>query len=67
MKNVYVILGRSTGCNGNIIHWTDTAYANKQKAFDACNEMNRAMQRHDSNYMAYVSGPIPLDETEELA
>nr|DAD57999.1 MAG TPA: hypothetical protein [Caudoviricetes sp.] len=67
MKNVYVILGRSTGCSGRIIYWTDTVYANRQKAFDVCNEMNRQMQGHDPNYMAYVSGPILLDETEELA
>lgn len=26
MKMVYVILGHSTGCNGNIIHWADSAY-----------------------------------------
>ena len=64
MKNVYVIAGRSTGCNGNIIYWTDTVYVNKQKAFDVCDEMNRTMQRHDPNYMAYVSGPILLDEEE---
>lgn len=67
MKNVYVINGHSTGCNGSIIHWTDAAYINRQKAFDVCNEMNQSMQGHDSNYLAYVSGPILLDETKELA
>ena len=50
MKNVYIIIGQSTGCNGNIIHWT---------------EMNQTMAEHDSNYKAYISGPILLDETEE--
>lgn len=67
MKYVYVILGQSTGCNGNIIHWTDTAYTNEQKAFNVCDRMNRVMRRGDSNYLAYVSGPILLDEREELA
>lgn len=66
MKNVYVIVGQSTSCNGNIIHWIDAVYVNKQKAFDVCDEMNQATQRHDPNYMAYVSGPILLDEMEEL-
>lgn len=65
MKNVYVIVGQSSGCNGDIIHWTDTVYVNKQKAIDVCDEMNRTMQQHDPNYMAYVAGPIPLVETEE--
>lgn len=66
MKNIYVIIGQSTDCNGGIIHWTDIAYIDKQKAIDVCNAMNEAMQRHDPNYMTYVSGPILLDETKGL-
>lgn len=66
MKNVYVIVGQSSGCNGGIIHWMDAVYVNEQKAIDVCDEMNRTMQQHDPNYMAYVSGPLLLYE-EELA
>lgn len=65
MKMIYVVQGRSTGCNGNIIYWTDSAYTDMQRAHDVCNEMNRSM-RNDPNYMAYVTGPIPLDETEKI-
>ena len=60
MKYVYVIMSQSTGCNGRIIHWSDAAYTDEQKAVDVCNEMNREMQQHDSAYLAYVTGPIPL-------
>lgn len=60
MKYVYVINGHSTGCNGSVIHWTDAAYDDKQKAVDVCNEMNQVMQQNDSAYLAYVTGPIPL-------
>ena len=59
MKLVYVVQGRSTGVNGNIIHWADCAYIDKQKAIDQCNEMNRSIE-NDPNYLAYVVGPIPL-------
>ena len=34
MKMIYVVQGHSTGINGNIIHWSDCAYINKQKAID---------------------------------
>lgn len=60
MKLVYVVQGHSTGMNGNIIHWADCAYTDKQKAFDQCDEMNRSI-KNDPNYLAYVVGPIPLD------
>lgn len=60
MKTVYIVQGHSTGCNGNIIHWADSAYINKQEALAQCDEMNRCM-KNDSNYLAYVTGPIPLN------
>ena len=60
MKMIYVIQGRSTGCNGNIIHWTDSAYTDEQEAMKQCNWMNRS-RKNDPNYFAYVTGPIPLD------
>lgn len=59
MKMVYVIQGHSTGINGNIIHWADCAYIDKQKAIDQCDEMNRSIG-NDLNYLAYVVGPLPL-------
>ena len=60
MKTVYVIQGHSTGYNGNIIHWADSAYFDEKEAHDRCNEMNRSV-KNDPNYLAYVVGPIPLN------
>ena len=37
MKMVYVIQGHSTGCNGGIIHWSDSAYFDEKEAHDQCN------------------------------
>lgn len=59
MDMVYVILGHSTGYNGNIIHWADSAYLDERKAYEQCNAMNRSIT-DDQNYLAYVVGPIPL-------
>ena len=53
MKTVYVIQGHSTGCNGGIIHWSDSAYFDEKEAHDQCNEMNRSV-KNDPNYLAYV-------------
>ena len=61
MKMIYVVQGHSTGINGNIIHWSDCAYINKQKAIDQCDAMN-CSNKDDPNYLAYVVGPIPLDQ-----
>ncbi len=60
MKYVYVINDQTTDCNGSIIHWSDAAYVDEQKAVDVCNEMNRERQQVDPTYLAYVTGPIPL-------
>ena len=60
MKMVYVIQGHSTGCNGGIIHWADSAYFDEKEAHDRCNEMNHSIT-DDPNYLAYVVGPIPLN------
>ena len=61
MKMVYVVSGHSTGCNGGIIHWTDSAYTDKQEAINRCHAMNECCIKNDQNYLAYVVGPIPLD------
>ena len=60
MKMVQVIQGHSTGCNGNIVHWADSAYFDEKEANKQCNEMNRSV-KNDPNYLAYVVGPIPLN------
>ena len=60
MKMIYVIQGHSTGYNGGIIHWVDSAYFDAKEAHDQCSEMNRSM-KNDPNYFAYVVGPIPLN------
>ena len=59
MKMVYVVQGHSTGCYGNIVHWADSAYTDKQEAVNQCNAMNNS-EKNDPNYLAYVVGPIPL-------
>lgn len=58
MKTVYVIQGLSTGCDGGVIHWADSAYFDEKEANKQCNEMNSSI-KNDPNYLAYVVGPIP--------
>lgn len=65
MKMVYVVQGHSTGCNGNIIHWADSAYVDKQAAINQCHAMNCSI-KNDPNYLAYVVGPIPLMTEQEI-
>ena len=60
MKTIYVVMVRMTGCNGNIIHCVDSAYTNEENAQDVCNRMMERNQ-NDSNFIAYVTGPITLD------
>ena len=63
MKTIYIVNVRMTGCNGNIIHVTDRAYTNSDKASELCNEMNKRHQ-DDPNFMVYVTGPVPLIEED---
>ena len=58
MKMIYVVQGTLTGCNGNIVRWTDSAFTDEQEAIKRCDRMNRSM-KNDPNYFAYVTGPIP--------
>lgn len=61
MKMIYVVIVQMTGCiNGNIIHCVDSAYTNEENAHAACNRMMEQNQ-NDSNFIAYVTGPITLD------
>lgn len=65
MKNVYVIFCQTTNIDGSIASGIETfAYVDRQKAFDVCNKLNRMFQSLDSNYIAYVSRPLLLDESE---
>mgnify|MGYP006054394081 CR=1 FL=1 len=60
MKTVYVIQGHSTGCNGGIIHWADSAYFDEKEANELLKSIT-ADNKNDPNYLAYVVGPIPLN------
>lgn len=64
MKVIYIVNGASTACNG-IVHWTDSAYTDREHAIEVANRMYEA-NRDDPNYMTYVTGPIPLCEKIEL-
>ena len=62
MEKIYVVQGTLTGLNGEIIHWSDSAYTDKKEAMNRSNELNRCTKfENDPNYLAYVVGPIPLD------
>ena len=63
MKTIYIVNVRMSGCNGSIIHVTDCAYTNSDKAIELCNEMTEPHQ-NDPNFMAYVTGPVPLIEED---
>ena len=60
MKTIYVVQVASTGCNGNIINWADSAFTDEQEAIKRRDRMNRYM-KNDPNYFAYVTGPIPYE------
>ena len=45
MKMIYVVQGTLTGCNGDIIHWADSAYFDEKEAHYRCNEMNRSAKK----------------------
>lgn len=53
MDMVYIVQGHQTGINGNVIHWADSAYTDKQAAINRCDEMNSSI-KDDPNYLAYV-------------
>ena len=61
MKMIYVVHGSSASCNGNIIHWADSAFTDEKEAIKRRDRMNRSM-KNDQNYFAYVTGPIPYEQ-----
>ena len=66
MKMIYIVQGQSTGSNGGIIHWADNAYADEQKAINACSNLCQLL-KDDPNGFVYITGPIALiDKKREL-
>ena len=65
MNTVYVVSGVSTAFNGDVIHWTDSAYTDEQTAIDVANRMYEE-NMDDPAYITYVTGPIPLYEKIEV-
>ena len=63
MKTIYIVNVRMTGVSGKLIYCTDRAYTDSDKASELCNQMNEQHQ-DDPNFMAYVTGPIPLIEED---
>ena len=61
MKMIYVVQGTFKGCNGNIIHWADSAFTDEQEAIKRCDRMSRSM-KSDPNFYACVTGPIPYEQ-----
>ena len=50
-----------TGCNGNIIHCTQEAFLNVEKAKKGLESITETFKA-DPNFMAYICGPILLNE-----
>jgi hypothetical protein len=51
-----------TGCNGDILQYTDCAFLDE----DAANRYGEERSHYypdDPNYIVYVNGPIPINET----
>ena len=62
MKYAYIINVQMTGCNGGIIRVSDCAFLDEDAANRYCDE-RRHYYPDDPNYMVYVNGPIPINET----
>lgn len=56
-KYIYVVIVKTTGCSGNIIHYSDIATANRELAIARADELN-AQYQDDPDYLAYVEGPV---------
>ena len=61
MKSVYIINVQMTGGNGNVIHFVDEAYLNVETANKNYEQMTETY-KDDPNFMAYIMGPILLNE-----
>lgn len=64
MKIIYVVNVRTTGVLGGIINSIDSAYSSEKKALEVVKKMDKEYLGKDPNYLAYVTGPIVLNENE---
>lgn len=56
-KYIYVVCVKTTGGSGNIIHYSDIATADRERAIARADELNGQYQ-DDPDYLAYVEGPV---------
>jgi hypothetical protein len=56
-KYIYVVLVKTTGVSGNVIHYSDIATADRERAIAKVDELN-AKYQDDPDYLAYVEGPV---------
>lgn len=61
MRSIYIINFQMTGCNGNVIHCTQEAFLNLEKAKKGLESITETF-KNDPNFMAYICGPILLNE-----
>ena len=62
MKYIYLVNVQMTGCNGNILQYSDCAFFDEDAADRYVEERGRYYP-DDPNYIVYVNGPIPINET----
>ena len=63
MKTIYIINVSATGCNGGIVHYISEAYTNIDDASRTLEKMHH-LNHGDPNFMAYITGPVPLIEED---
>ena len=56
-KYIYVVCIKTTGVSGNIIHYSDIAITDRERAIARADELNGQYQ-DDPDYLAYVEGPV---------
>ena len=61
MRTIYVINFQMTGWNGDIIHCIQDAFLNVEKAEKELESITK-LYKDDPNFMAYICGPIVLNE-----
>lgn len=63
MKTIYIINVSATGWNGSIVHYVSEAYTNVDDASKTLERMYH-FNNGDPNFMAYITGPVPLIEED---
>ena len=64
MKGIYILNVRMTGANGGIIQFVESAFIDVELAIEQCYRMDE-VYKDDPNYMAYITGPILLNENRK--